>query len=81
MKRTQIYLEEEQYSFLARESEKKGISIAEYIRELIKRNMPQEKELKHDPFWKIGEDGFSTGNKRGSIEHDEIIYKSKRKMG
>lgn len=81
MRRTQIYLEEEQHKFLARESEKRGVSIAEYIRELVKRNMPQEKELEYDPFWKIGEDEFSTGNKRGSIEHDEIIYKSKRKKG
>jgi len=79
MKRTQIYLKEEQYDYLARESEKKGISIAEYIRELVQRNMPKVKEWENDPFWNIGEDQFSTGNKKGSVEHDKVIYKSKRK--
>ena len=81
MRRTQIYLEEEQYDFLARESEKKGISVAEYVRELIHKAMPKEKDWENHAFWNIGEDEFSTDSKRGSIEHDNLIYKSKRKTG
>ena len=77
MKRTQIYLKEEQYNYLSIESEKRGISIAQFIRELIVNSMPKEKEWSNNPFWSIGGDGFSTGNKRGSLEHDKVIYKRK----
>lgn len=77
MKRTQIYLEDKQYEFLAKESEKKGISVAEYIRNLIDKVMPKDDAWEKHPFWNIGEDDFTTGEKRGSIEHDKIIYKKK----
>jgi len=77
MKRTQIYLKEKQHEFLSKESEKKGISIAQYIRDLIDKNMPKEKDRGNNPFWNIGKDGFSTGNKTGSIEHDKVIYKTR----
>ncbi|HWP92074.1 MAG TPA: CopG family transcriptional regulator [Thermodesulfobacteriota bacterium] len=77
MKRVSIYLDEDQINFLDRESERKDMSIAKYIRELVQREMAKEKERRKDPFWKIGEDEFSTGNKRGSIEHDKIIYRPK----
>jgi hypothetical protein len=70
----QIYLEEKQYNYLVREAEKKGISVAEYIRELIDKAMSNEAEWESHPFWSIGEDGFSTGEKRGSVEHDRILY-------
>ena len=77
MKRTQIYLKEEQYNYLSIESEKRGISIAQFIRELIVNSMPKEREWGGNAFWFIGEDRFSTGNKRGSLEHDRVIYKRK----
>ncbi|MDA2919486.1 ribbon-helix-helix domain-containing protein [Desulfobacterota bacterium AH_259_B03_O07] len=77
MKRTQIYLKEKQHEFLSKESEKKGISIAQYIRDLIDKNMPKEKDWGNNPFWNIGKDGFSTGTKIGSIEHDKVIYKTR----
>ena len=77
MKRTQIYLEEKQHEFLSKESEKKGISIARYIRELIDKTMPKKQDWGKNPFWNIGSDGFSTGNKAGSIEHDKVIYKTR----
>jgi hypothetical protein len=77
MKRISIYLDEDQINFLARESERKGMSIAKYIKKLVQKEMAEEKERRKNPFWKIGEDGFSTGNKRGSIEHDKIIYRPK----
>lgn len=77
MKRTQIYLEEKHHNFLARESEKKGVSMAEYIRALIDKAMPKEDDWDSNPFWDIGKDGFTTGEKRGSIEHDRIIYRRK----
>ena len=79
MKRTQIYLEEKHHKFLTIESEKRGISIAEYIRELIDKAMPQEDEWENNPFWNIGKDELPIGEKRGSIEHDRIIYKQRRK--
>ena len=79
MKRTQIYLEKDQYDFLSKESEKRGISIAKYIRELINKSMPKEREWEESSFWSIGEDGFTTGKRRGSIEHDRVIYKAKGK--
>ena len=81
MKRTQIYLEENQYNFLVRESEKKGIGVAEYIRELIDEVMPKQEEWENHPFWNIGEDKFSTGERTGSVEHDRIIYKVKKPIG
>jgi hypothetical protein len=37
--------------------------------------MAEEKEREKNPFWKIGEDEFSTGDKRGSIDHDKVIYR------
>lgn len=77
MKRTQIYLKEEQYNYLSIESEKRGISIAQFIRELIINSMPKAKEWDTNAFWSIGEDGFSTGNRRGSLAHDRAIYKRK----
>lgn len=78
MRRTQIYLKEKQYDFLSIESQKKGISIAECIRELIEGAIPKEKKRKAHPFWNIGEDRFSTGERKGSLEHDRVIYKVKR---
>jgi hypothetical protein len=75
MKRISIYLDEDQINFLVRESERKGMSIAKYIREIVQGEMAKEKEWRRDPFWKIGEDEFSTGNKRGSIEHDKVVYR------
>jgi hypothetical protein len=78
MKRTQIYLEEKHHNFLTTESQKRGISIAEYIRELIDKAMPKDEEWENHPFWRIGEDELPSGHKRGSIEHDRIIYKQRK---
>ncbi len=58
MKRISIYLDEDHFSFLARESDRKGIRIVKYIRELVQREMVKKKEWGKNPFWKIGEDGF-----------------------
>lgn len=79
MKRTQIYLKEDQYEYLARESLNSGKSIAEIIRDLIDNKISSvQKKLPGKSFWKIGEDGFSTGIKDGSVSHDKAIYKSNR---
>ena len=78
MRRTQIYLEDKHHRFLSVESEKRGLSVAEYIRQLINEAMPKEDEWENNPFWNIGKDGFTTGEKRGSVEHDKIIYKQRR---
>lgn len=78
MKRTQIYLEEEQYEYLLTESRNKGKSIAEIIRDLIDKNIASKsKKLKNKSFWNIGEDGFSTGTPDGSVSHDRVIYGSR----
>ncbi len=53
------------------------MSIAKHIRELVQGEMAKEKEQKKDTFWKIGEDEFSTGNLRGSVEHDKVLYRLK----
>lgn len=75
MKRTQIYLKEEQYDYLAAESKNRGKSIAEIIRELVDKNISSKgKNLKSKSFWEIGEDGFSTGIEDGSVSHDRAIY-------
>lgn len=77
MKRTQIYLREEQYDYLLKESRNKGKSIAEIIREYIDNNISKrQRKLKDKLFWNIGEDGFSTGIIDGSVTHDRVIYKS-----
>lgn len=78
MRRTQIYLEDKHHRFLSVEADKKGISIAEYIRELIDKAMPKEDAWEKSPVWNIGKDGFTTGEVRGSVEHDKIIYKQRR---
>lgn len=77
MKRTQIYLEEEQYEYLLTESRNRGKIIAEIIRELIDNNIATErKKLTNKSFWNIGEDGFSSGISDGSVSHDNVIYGS-----
>ncbi len=73
--RTQIYLTEEQYQYLCQQAERKNISIAKIVRELINERLPKEKDYEDNPFFSIGKDGFSMGRKKGSIEHDDYIYK------
>ena len=75
--RTQIYLTKDQYTFLCNQSEKRGASIAEIIRELINEKIPKEKDYEHNPLFIVGKDGFRMGRRKGSLNHDEYLYRRK----
>lgn len=77
--RTQIYLTKEQYQFLRQQSEKKRASIAKIIRELIDERLHKDKDYEDNPLFSIGKDGFSMGRGKGSVRHDEYIYRRKNK--
>lgn len=76
--RTQIYLKEEQYQYLRRQAEKKNASIAEIVREIIDERLPKEKDYDDNPLFSLGKDGFSMGRRKGSVKHDDYIYRPKK---
>jgi hypothetical protein len=76
--RTQIYLKEEQYQYLCREAGRKGTSIAKIVRQLIDDRLPKDKDYENNPLFSIGKDGFSMGRRRGSLKHDDYIYRHRR---
>ena len=76
--RTQIYLKEEQYQYLRQQAEKKKASIAEVVRELIDEQLPKDKDYEDNPLFLMGKDGFSMGRKKGSVKHDDYIYRRKK---
>lgn len=76
--RTQIYLNKEQYRFLRQQAEKKKASIAEIVRELINERLPKEKDYENNPLFSIGKDNLSMNRPKGSIKHDEYIYRKRK---
>lgn len=76
--RTQIYLTNEQYQYLRQQAEKKKASIAEVVRTLIDERLPKEKDYRENPLFSVCKDGFSMGRRKGSVKHDEYIYRSKK---
>ncbi len=75
MRRTQLYLKEEQCDYLLKESLNKWKNIAGIIRELIDVSISSERnKLGRRSFWNVCEDGFLTGIKNGSVSHDKFIY-------
>ncbi len=76
--RTQIYLTNEQYQYLCSQAEKKQISIAEVVRELIRKCLPREKDYNDNPIFSIGKDDFKMGRTKGSIAHDDYIYRNNK---
>jgi len=76
--RTQIYLTREQYLFLNNQAEKKGISLAAVIRELIDEKMPRDEAYENNPLFSLGREGLIMGRKEGSRSHDEYIYRGKK---
>ncbi len=73
MIRTQISLTEEDYKSVKKESKKKGISFAEFIRISIQKNLPVEKEKPWMNFF-----GFvESGDKNSSQNIDELVYGTK----
>jgi hypothetical protein len=76
--RTQIYLTSEQYVFLCNQAEKKSLSIAEIIRQLINEKMPKDKDYENNPLFHLGGNRLAMGRKRGSLNHDEYLYRGKK---
>ena len=76
--RTQIYLTKEQLQYLRQQAERKKASIAEIVRELINDRLPKDKDYVDNPLFSLGQDGFSMGRHKGSIKHDEYIYRKKK---
>lgn len=74
--RTQIYLTKEQYQYLRQQAEKKKASIAEIVRRLINEQLPKEKDYEKNPLFTIGKDGLSLGRHKGSVKHDDYIYRN-----
>ena len=76
--RTQIYLTKEQYAFLCNQAEKKGLSIAEIIRQLVNEKMPKDEDYANNPLFHIGRNGLVMERKRGSMNHDEYLYRGRK---
>ena len=76
--RTQIYLTAEQYAFLCRQAEKKSLSIAEIIRQLINEKMPKDRDYEDNPLFNLGRKRLTMGRKMGSLNHDEYLYRGKK---
>ena len=74
MIRTQISLDEREYTVVKTEAQSLGISVAEFIRRAIREALPPRGE---GPWMKYA--GFvETGNPRSSQSIDEIVYGQKR---
>jgi hypothetical protein len=72
--RTQISLDEREYTVVKTEAQSLGISVAEFIRRAIREALPPRGE---GPWMKYA--GFvETGNPRSSQSIDEIVYGQKR---
>ncbi len=76
--RTQIYLKEEQYQYLRLQAERKKASIAEVVRELIDAQLPKEKDYEDNPLFSMDKDGFTMGRRKGSVKHDDYIYRRRK---
>ena len=76
MLRTQIYLPEELYTDLNNWAKKKGISLAEMIRKLVKKGLREEKEkpVKENDLIKLSELKLKGGPKDLSSKFDSYLY-------
>lgn len=71
--RTQISLEERDYQLVKEEARSLGISVAEFVRRVLKEALPAKGER---PWMRFA--GFvETGDPRSSESIDEIVYGSK----
>jgi len=69
-KRTQVYLEPEQHRLLKREAQKKGISLAELLRRIVRDHL--RKERSREEFFTIVGLGRS-GRSDVAEEHDRYL--------
>lgn len=70
MIRTQISLDEQEYSLAKKHAAKLGISVAELMRRAIREVLPAEREAP----WMRYAGLVESGNPRSSQSIDEIIY-------
>lgn len=74
--RTQLYLNETHYQFLAQWAQKRGASIAQAVRDLIDERMKAAAKLKKkkkDPFWKTVGIGSGDGS-RIAENYENYLY-------
>lgn len=83
--RTQIYLEREQHEALKREAKRRGVSMAQVVREAVSAYLVEspgaqgmsDEEYLADPIWDlpIGSEEFEGFGRSDAAEnHDEILY-------
>ncbi|MEW6163391.1 MAG: ribbon-helix-helix protein, CopG family [Nitrospirota bacterium] len=72
MYRTQVLLEEKQYEFLKKISEKEGKSISKVLREIIESYSEKSKVYSLSSIAGIAEDSEAYGK-----DHDKWLYKKK----
>lgn len=72
IKKTQIYVREDQYQYLAREARKTG-SIAAVVRDLIDDRM-RGAGREDDPLFSLGKKARKSKSKNLSVEHDRHLY-------
>jgi len=79
MHRTQISLEREQYDLLATEAQRRGVSLAAVIRDLITGKLGKSPRLRRetDPLAGITGIGSGTGEPVGR-NHNRLLYGRKR---
>ncbi|HXF37427.1 MAG TPA: hypothetical protein VNO17_09635 [Actinomycetota bacterium] len=74
MRRTQLYLDEDQYRWLKQQAGAKG-SIAAVVRELIDRARTRRRDLRRDPLVRYLLDTPTEGRRRSSVATlDEDLY-------
>ena len=75
MHRTQLYLDEARYQFLAQWARRKGASMAQAVRDLIDERMKAaaKEKRKKDPFWKAVGVGAGDGS-RVAENYEDYLY-------
>ena len=73
MIRTQVSLDEREYALAKKEAQALGISVAEFVRRAIRRELPPSTG---EPWMRYA--GFvESGNPRSSQSIDDVVYGSK----
>jgi hypothetical protein len=73
MVRTQISLDEHEYSLAKHEAKVLGISVAEFVRRAVRESLP----ARADGAWMRFAGFVETGDRRSSRSIDEIVYGQK----
>ncbi len=53
-------------------------SFTDFHHELIDERLPKAKDYDDNPLFSLGRDGFSMGRRKGSVKHDDYIYRPKK---